>query len=97
MPSQLFRFSASEWRGRGGEDDKGFIFVFGGQVAYDEDCKCFRTTDRELAFDVHHAEEHGAEGAAASTLPASAGTKTIVGVARAFCAAAVGASLWLAL
>ncbi len=82
---------------RGGGDDEGFIFVFGGQVAYDEECKCFRTTDRELAFDVHHAEEHGAEGAAALTSPASAGTKTIVGVARAFCAAAVGASLWLVL
>ena len=106
MPSQLFRFGASEWRVGGGggggddDDDGGYIFVFGGQVAYDGDCECFRTTDRVLAFDVHRAEQHGAEGAAASSTSSastSAGTKTIVGVARAFCAAAVGASLWLAL
>mmetsp|Transcript_5871 Transcript_5871/g.9253 ORF Transcript_5871/g.9253 Transcript_5871/m.9253 type:complete len:423 (+) Transcript_5871:36-1304(+) len=45
MPGQLFRFAASEW-----EVDEGFIFVFGGQVAYDSDCKCFRTTDKVMVL-----------------------------------------------
>lgn len=54
MPAQLFRFAAAEW-----EVDDGFIFVLGGQVAYDADCKCFRTTDKVMVFDVGHAVEDG--------------------------------------
>lgn len=54
MPGQLFRFAAAEW-----EVDDGFIFVLGGQVAYDADCKCFRTTNKVMVFDVHHAVEEG--------------------------------------
>ncbi|EJK61507.1 hypothetical protein THAOC_17990, partial [Thalassiosira oceanica] len=65
MPTALFRFGAAEWEGevtgeeRGeGEsaDDGGYIFVFGGQVAYDADCECFRTTDQVMVFDVKKAE-----------------------------------------
>jgi hypothetical protein len=90
MPGQLFRFGATEWRVEGEED--GYIFVFGGQVAYDEDCKCFRTTDKVMAFDVHHAEElHHAEEEGASSV------STIVDATRALSVAAVGALLWLAL
>lgn len=54
MPGQLFRFAAAEW-----EADGEFIFVLGGQVAYNVDCKCFRTTDKVMVFDVNHAEEEG--------------------------------------
>ena len=68
-------------------EEEGYIFVFGGQVAYDEDCKCFRTSDRVLAFDVRRAEE----GAVASSASA------IVDAARALSVAAVGALFWLAL
>lgn len=59
MPTALFRFGAAEWEGEvtgeeGGEgesaDDGGYIFVFGGQVAYDADCECFRTTDQVMVF-----------------------------------------------
>lgn len=62
MPSQLFRFAAAEW-----EADGNFIFVLGGQVAYDADCKCFRTSDKVMVFDVSQAEEAGDE----ETLPGS--------------------------
>lgn len=55
MPGQLFRFAAESWA-VDGEDD-GYIFVFGGQVGYDTDCKCFRTSDQVLVFDIAHAEE----------------------------------------
>lgn len=55
MPGQLFRFAASEWEVEGEED--GYIFVFGGQGEYDSDCKCFRTSDKVMVFDVSHAEE----------------------------------------
>ena len=59
MPTALFRFGAAEWEGEvtgeeGGDgesaDDGGYIFVFGGQVAYDADCECFRTTDQVMVF-----------------------------------------------
>ena len=55
MPGQLFRFAAESWTVEGEED--GYIFVFGGQVGYDSDCKCFRTSDKVLVFDVAHAVE----------------------------------------
>jgi len=55
MPSQLFRFAASEWDVK--DEESGYIFVFGGQVEYDSDCKCFRTTDKVMVFDVDHAEK----------------------------------------
>lgn len=56
MPGQLFRFAAVEWESED-DDEDGFIFVFGGQVGYDSECKCFRTTDKVMVFDVSHAEE----------------------------------------
>ncbi|KAL7535433.1 hypothetical protein ACHAXR_006484, partial [Thalassiosira sp. AJA248-18] len=55
MPGKLFRFAASEWEVEG--EEEGYIFVFGGQVGYDSDCKCFRTTDKVLVFDIAHALE----------------------------------------
>eukprot|EP00571_Detonula_confervacea_P015282 CAMPEP_0172299166 /NCGR_PEP_ID=MMETSP1058-20130122/1523_1 /TAXON_ID=83371 /ORGANISM="Detonula confervacea, Strain CCMP 353" /LENGTH=449 /DNA_ID=CAMNT_0013008515 /DNA_START=234 /DNA_END=1583 /DNA_ORIENTATION=+ len=61
MPGQLFRFAASEWEVEGDDEDDGFIFVFGGQVGYDSDCKCFRTTDKVMVFDVSHAEKDADE------------------------------------
>ena len=76
-----------------GEED-GYIFVFGGHVAYDKDCKCFCTTDKVMAFNKHHTEElHHAEEAEAGASSVS----TIVDATRAFSVAAVGALLWLAL
>ena len=84
MPGQIFRFGATDWRVEG--EEEGYIFVFGGQIAYDEDCKCFRTSDRVLAFDVRRAEEAGASSAS-----------TIVDATRALSVAAVGALFWLAL
>mmetsp|Transcript_25827 Transcript_25827/g.53932 ORF Transcript_25827/g.53932 Transcript_25827/m.53932 type:complete len:436 (-) Transcript_25827:133-1440(-) len=58
MPGQLFRFAASEWEVEGdGEEEKGYIFAFGGQVAYESECECFRTTDKVMVFDVGRAEE----------------------------------------
>lgn len=97
MPASLFRFGAIEWEGDE-DDDDGYIFVFGGQVGYDGDCKCFRTTDKVLVFDVHHAEEHhgvmkGGDGGASSD-----GTTAVIDVARAFSIAVACASLlWIAL
>jgi len=55
MPQSLFRFGASEWEGDTEGDDEGFIFVFGGQVGYDADCECFRTTDQVMVFDANKA------------------------------------------
>lgn len=56
------------------------------------DCKCFCTTDKVMAFDVHHAEElHHSEEEGASSV------STIVDATRALSVAAVGALLWLAL
>ena len=52
MPVALFRFAASPWEVDGGD---GFIFVCGGQVGFDADCECFRTTDKVLAFDASQA------------------------------------------
>merc|ERR1711862_255794 len=55
MPQSLFRFGASEWEGDTRADDEGFVFVFGGQVGYDADSECFRTTDRVMVFDAKKA------------------------------------------
>ncbi len=57
MPTALFRFAAAEWQT---SDDEGVIFVFGGQVGFDADCECFRTTDKVLVFDAEEAIEHAA-------------------------------------
>ena len=91
MPEQRFRFGVCEWHVVG--EEEGYIFVFGGQVGYDEDCKCFRTTDKVMVFDVLHGEElHRTEaGAGASSV------STIVDATCALSVAAVGALLWLAL
>ena len=48
MPQALFRFAAAEWET---SDNEGVIFVFGGQVGFDSDCECFRTTDKVLVFE----------------------------------------------
>lgn len=69
MPTKLFRFAASEWDVE--EEDDGYIFVFGGQVGYDSDCKCFRTTDKVMVFDIGHV--------LATSEPESAGVKAAVG------------------
>jgi N-acetylneuraminic acid mutarotase len=45
MPSSLFRFAASGW------EEGGVIFVFGGQVGFEAECECFRTTEKVLVFD----------------------------------------------
>jgi len=55
MPGQLFRFAASEWEVEG--EEEGYVFAFGGQVAYESECECFRTTDKVMVFDVGRAEE----------------------------------------
>jgi len=47
MPSSLFRFGASGWD----EDGDGVIFVFGGQVGFEPECECFRTTEKVMVFD----------------------------------------------
>lgn len=52
MPGQLFRFAAAGWEA----DERGYIFVFGGQLAYESECRCFKTTDKVMVFDVGHAE-----------------------------------------
>ncbi len=49
MPTQLFPFAAATWK-------DGYIFVFGGQVGYDTDCKCFRTTNH-VEDEAHHAAQ----------------------------------------
>ena len=58
MPSSLFRFGASGWEESGGSSTStdgnggdGVIFVFGGQVGFEAECECFRTTDKVLVFD----------------------------------------------
>mmetsp|Transcript_16441 Transcript_16441/g.26874 ORF Transcript_16441/g.26874 Transcript_16441/m.26874 type:complete len:441 (-) Transcript_16441:49-1371(-) len=51
MPSSLFRFGASTWVADGSEDGDGVIFVFGGQVGFEAECECFRTTEKVLVFD----------------------------------------------
>lgn len=39
----------------GSEDGDGdgviFVFVFGGQVGFEAECECFRTTEKVLVFD----------------------------------------------
>lgn len=61
MPGQLFRFAASEWEAEGETNGEGYIFLFGGQVGYDVDCKCFRTTDNVMVFDISRAEKEPEE------------------------------------
>lgn len=57
MPSSLFRFGASGWKEEGGDGDSssvnndGVIFVFGGQVGFEKECECFRTTEKVMVFD----------------------------------------------
>jgi hypothetical protein len=58
MPSSLFRFGASGWEEGGGSSTStdgsggdGVIFVFGGQVGFEAECECFRTTEKVLVFD----------------------------------------------
>jgi len=72
MPQPLFRFGASEWEGDIEGDDDGFIFVFGGQVGYDADCECFRTTDKVMVFDVKMASAVVETPGEESTQPSSA-------------------------
>ncbi|KAL3807621.1 hypothetical protein ACHAXA_005251 [Cyclostephanos tholiformis] len=103
MPGQLFRFGAVEWQDENNDleedddDDDGYIFVFGGQVGYDGDCECFRTTDKVLVFNAHRALEHDeiedVDGGATS-----AGTTAVVDAARAAFAVAVAGVflLWIA-
>ena len=71
MPTQLFRFAASEWNVEGEED--GYVFVFGGQVGYDTDCKCFRTTDKVMVFDIGHANKDDPEPTSGAGLMAVGG------------------------
>ena len=59
MPEQLFRFAAVAWKDEAedveeGDHDHehGYIFVVGGQVGYDADCKCFRNTDHVMVMDL---------------------------------------------
>jgi hypothetical protein len=52
MPQALFRFAAAEWET---SDDEGVIFVFGGQVGFDPDCECFRTTNKVMVFEASNA------------------------------------------
>ena len=65
MPQALFRFAAAEWET--GEDE-GVIFVFGGQVGFDPDCECFRTTNKVMVFEASDAYEEAtaSDGAMAS-------------------------------
>ena len=51
MPSSLFRFGASGWDADSGTNGGGVIFVFGGQVGFEAECECFRTTEKVLVFD----------------------------------------------
>lgn len=48
MPASLFRFGASGWVEEGSDD--GVIFVFGGQVGFEAECECFRTTEKVMVF-----------------------------------------------
>lgn len=65
MPSSLFRFGASAWTAAaddGSEDGGGVIFVFGGQVGFEAECECFRTTEKVLVFDPSKSKTIGALG-----------------------------------
>lgn len=89
MPTQLFRFAAATWKdasedalAKGGEDhhhEHGYIFVFGGQVGYDTDCKCFRTTDHVMVMDLSLVEDeaHHAVQASAATIVRHSGLPLI--------------------
>lgn len=59
MPQALFRFAAAEWET---SEEDGVIFVFGGQVGFDPDCECFRTTDKVLVFKASEAVEKATSG-----------------------------------
>ena len=51
MPASLFRFGASGWTEEEEEGSDGVIFVFGGQVGFEAECECFRTTEKVLVYD----------------------------------------------
>ncbi|KAL7525695.1 hypothetical protein ACHAWF_001467, partial [Thalassiosira exigua] len=78
MPEHLFRLAASEWEVEG---EEGFIFVFGRQVGYSTDYKCFCTTDTVLVFNATHANTKG--DTASSTSTVTNGTGTAMGTLRA--------------
>ena len=64
MPQALFRFAAAEWETG---DDEGVIFVFGGQVGFDPDCECFRTTNKVMVFEASDAYEQATTSDGAMT------------------------------
>ena len=76
MPTQLFRFAAAAWKDASedvvavGDGDHphehGYIFVFGGQVGYDTECKCFRTTDHVMVMDLSLVEDEAHHAVQAS-------------------------------
>lgn len=67
MPSSLFRFGASGW-------NEEVIFVFGGQVGFETECECFRTTEKVLVFDPKKSLDHQAD-----TLSAGVAISVVVG------------------
>jgi len=89
MPSSLFRFGASAWTAAaedGSEEDGGgVIFVFGGQVGFEAECECFRTTEKVLVFDPSKSKTLGALGQEAP----SAGVAMSVFVGHVIAAAAI--------
>lgn len=81
MPGQLFRFAAAAWKdeledvataeNEEHRHDHGYIFVLGGQVGYDAECKCFRTTDRVMVMDlslVADENHHAAQAASGASI-----------------------------
>jgi hypothetical protein len=76
MPTPLFRFSAAGWETT---EDEGVIFVFGGQVGFDPDCECFRTTDKVMVFDPSKATGGvGGSGTASDSAASSLGHGCVV-------------------
>jgi len=97
MPSSLFRFGASAWAEAAAGDDGsedgggggGVIFVFGGQIGFEAECECFRTTEKVLVFDPSKSKTLGALGQEAASAAGVAATSVFVGHVIAIAAAVI--------
>ncbi|KAL7427631.1 hypothetical protein ACHAXH_000653 [Discostella pseudostelligera] len=103
MPAQLFRFAAAKWKDEAEDEaevvedhhhDHGYIFVLGGQVGYDAECKCFRTTDHVMVMDVSLAEDEE-EADHDPAVKASASGATIVRHSGALLSLIAAGLIWL--
>ena len=69
LPSHRFRFSAVSYENK--------IYSFGGQLAFAEDCQCFRTSDEVIVYTEVFGSDNADSGAMNQVSPLMVGSLTI--------------------